>query len=102
MLQILWKMRGSNSKKMQRQLKWQLQLQNAAHSKENRQKHRSKHPKTEITIPKYYGSSPKWLNWLLFCSSRRRSWQLRSHGFEPTAKHGMATQTILKHLIKHL
>ena len=51
MLQNLWKMKGSNSKILQRQLKFQ----NAANSKENGQKSRSKenaqNGKTNKTIP---------------------------------------------------
>ena len=55
MLQILWKMRGSNSKMLQRQLKWQLQLQNASNRKDNGQKSRSKKKtKTKKKYPKQF------------------------------------------------
>ena len=68
MLQILWKMRGSNSKMLQRQLKWQLQLQNASNRKDNGQKSRSKKkiPKRKQkpkTIPDHY------FNWGLYDNS---------------------------------
>ena len=68
MLQILWKMRGSNSKMLQRQLKWQLQLQNASNRKDNGQKSRSKKkfPKRKQkpkTIPDPY------FNWGLYDNS---------------------------------
>jgi hypothetical protein len=55
MLQILWKMRGFNSKKhlLERQLKWQLPA-HAATSKENVQKKR-----IQEKIPKRKKISPK-------------------------------------------
>ena len=61
-LQIQWKIRGSNSKILQTQLKWQLPL---ASSKENGQRSRFKKKKTEKSNSQNKPDSDKWLWWFI-------------------------------------